>query len=116
MPKCKDGLESINNWRLLTISSIVLRLYTNLIAQRELTVFKLIERQRGFIKAAGCAENGFLTEKIAVKKYMEFSSRMLEHKSLNIQSIRRKMPGKESYNVVFAACILLNETPPKMEK
>lgn len=64
LPKCKEGMDNINNWRPLTISSIVLRLYTNLIAARVLTVFKLNERQRGFIKAAGCAENGYLIEKV----------------------------------------------------
>lgn len=64
LPKGSEGLESINNWRPLTISSVVLRLYTGLIASRVLKEFKINERQRGFIKASGCAENGFLIEKL----------------------------------------------------
>ena len=64
LPKGTEGLDNINNWRPLTISSIVLRLYTNLLASRVLKEFKINERQRGFIKASGCAENGFLIEKV----------------------------------------------------
>ena len=43
---------------------MVLRLYTNIIASRLLAAFKIYERQKGFIKASGCAENGFLIEKV----------------------------------------------------
>lgn len=64
LPKGSTDLDNINNWRPLTISSVVLRLYTNIIASRVLAAFKINERQRGFIKASGCAENGFLIEKV----------------------------------------------------
>ena len=64
LPKGTEGLDSINNWRPLTISSMVLRICTNILATRMLNTFKINERQRGFIKAAGCSENGFLIEEI----------------------------------------------------
>ena len=50
LPKGSEGLDNIYNWRPLTISSILLRV---------LRAFRINERQRGFMKASGCAENGF---------------------------------------------------------
>lgn len=60
LPKGSEGLEDVNNWRPLTISSSVLRLYTNLLARRVLNSCALNPRQRGFIAASGCSENSFL--------------------------------------------------------
>ena len=42
----------------------MLRLYTNILATRVQDTFKINEKQRGFIKVAGCSENGFLIEEI----------------------------------------------------
>lgn len=64
LPKSSEGLEDINNWRPLTISSVLLRLYTSVIARRVLESFNLNERQRGFIAAPGCAENNYLLERV----------------------------------------------------
>lgn len=60
LPKGNDGLEDVNNWRPLTISSSVLRLYTSLLARRVLDSCALNPRQRGLIAASGCSENSFL--------------------------------------------------------
>jgi retron-type reverse transcriptase len=60
LPKGEENLDNINNWRPLTISSVILRLYTSLIAKRVLTSYKINPRQRGFIEASGCSENSTL--------------------------------------------------------
>ncbi len=60
LPKGADNLDIVKNWRPLTISSVLLRLYTNIIAKRVLASFDLNPRQRGFIAAPGCAENSYL--------------------------------------------------------
>ena len=60
----RQGKTLTNLFNTWLLTSIVLRLYTNLLASRVLKEFKINERQRGFIKASGCAENGFLIEKV----------------------------------------------------
>lgn len=60
LPKGNDGLEDVNNWRPLTTSSSVLRLYTNLLASRVLYSCALNQRQWSFLAASGCSENSFL--------------------------------------------------------
>ena len=60
LPKGDTGLDDVNNWRPLTISSVVLRLYTSCLSKRVLETFVLNGRQRGFIDAPGCDENSFL--------------------------------------------------------
>lgn len=57
LPKGSEELHDIGNWRPLTISSVLLRLYTKLLASRLLKATPLNPRQRGFIKAPGCDEN-----------------------------------------------------------
>ena len=64
LPKGTECLDSIINWRPLAISTVVIGIYTNILATRTLNTFKINERQRGFIKAAGCSENGFLIGEI----------------------------------------------------
>lgn len=64
LPKGSEGLDNINNWRPLTISSVLLRLYTSILAKRVLKGFKLNPRQRGFIDSSGCTENNYLLLKI----------------------------------------------------
>lgn len=46
LPKGNESLEDVNNWRSLTISSYVLRLYTSLLARRVLDSCALSPRQR----------------------------------------------------------------------
>lgn len=58
--KGNEGLEDVNNWRPLTISSSVLRLYTSLLGRRVLDRCALNPRQRCFIAARGCSDNSFL--------------------------------------------------------
>jgi len=56
------GTTGLNNWRPLTISSVMLRLYTNILAKRVTKGVPLNPRQRVFIEAPGCSENGFLLQ------------------------------------------------------
>lgn len=49
--------RDINNWRPITIGSIVLRLFSRIITSRLTKVCPISPRQQGFIKPAGCAEN-----------------------------------------------------------
>ena len=80
LPKGSEGLENINNWRPLTISSVLLRLYTNLLARRVLATFDLNPRQRGFIAASGCSENSFLLSEMTehAKKIMNLCVTFLD--------------------------------------
>ena len=64
LPKGTTGLDDVNNWRPLTISSVLLRLYTNILAKRVTKGVPLNPRQRGFIEAPGCSENGFMLQRI----------------------------------------------------
>ena len=64
LPKGATGLDDVNNWRPLTISSVLLRLYTNILAKRVTKGVPLNPRQRGFIEAPGCSENGFMLQRI----------------------------------------------------
>ena len=57
LPKEDPQSLDINHWRPLTISSVLLRLFTKLLAARMAKETPLNPRQRGFIKAAGCDEN-----------------------------------------------------------
>ena len=61
----KDGdANDIGNWRPLTISSIILRCFTAIMAQRFASTVNLHPRQRGFIRANGCFENLFLLRSV----------------------------------------------------
>ncbi|VDI58124.1 Hypothetical predicted protein [Mytilus galloprovincialis] len=64
LPKGTEGLDDINNWRPLTISSVMLRLYTNILASRVLGAIPMNPRQRGFIIAPGCSENSMLIQRV----------------------------------------------------
>jgi hypothetical protein len=64
LPKGTTDLDNMDNWRPLTISSVMLRLYTNILAKRVIKGVPLNPRQRGFIEAPGCFENGFLLQRI----------------------------------------------------
>lgn len=80
LPKGSEGLENVNNWRPLTFSSVLLRLYTNLLARRVLATFDLNPRQRGFIAASGCSENSFLLSEMTehAKKIMNLCVTFLD--------------------------------------
>lgn len=64
LPKGTENLHDINNWRPLTISSVILRLYTKVLARRATQHIHLNPRQRGFIDAPGCSENQLLLQRI----------------------------------------------------
>lgn len=64
LPKGSEGLDDINNWRPLTISSVLPRLYTNVVTGQVSRLVDMNPRQRGFISVPGCGENGFLLEQI----------------------------------------------------
>lgn len=57
LPKKDPASTDIGDWRPLTIASVFLRLYTKVLAARMSQTVPLNPRQRGFIKAPGCAEN-----------------------------------------------------------
>lgn len=52
-----ERLKDLNNWRPITIGSILLRLFSRILTARLTKACPLNPRQRGFIKAAGCSEN-----------------------------------------------------------
>lgn len=59
IPKSTDPMKLavIGNWRPLTISSVVCRTFSGILAKRLSEVCKFHPRQRGFIASPGCAEN-----------------------------------------------------------
>lgn len=59
IPKSTDPMKlaDISNWRPLTISSIICRAFSGILAKRLAEVCKFHPRQRGFIASPGCAEN-----------------------------------------------------------
>ena len=58
LPKKDPSSTNVNDWIPLTIASVMLRLYTKILARRIGDTVPLNPRQQGFIrKAAGCAEN-----------------------------------------------------------
>ncbi len=63
LPKSGDP-TIVNNWRPLTIGTLVLRLYTAMLARRISNAVKLNPRQRGFIPAQSCFENLYLLQGI----------------------------------------------------
>ncbi len=56
--------SKVNNWRPLTIGTLVLRLYMAMLARRISNAVKLNTRQRGFIPAQGCFEKLYLLQGI----------------------------------------------------
>lgn len=57
LPKGDPSSVDIGKWRPLTIGSVLLRIYTKIIASRMSSTVPINPRQRGFIAAAGCTEN-----------------------------------------------------------
>lgn len=60
-----DELQDINGWRPVTIGSLVLRLFTRMLAMRLQRACPLNPRQRGFLAdSSGCAENLVILDEI----------------------------------------------------
>ena len=57
LPKKKDNLGQVGNWRPITITNILIRLYANLWDKRIIRNASLDERQKGFVPVDGCYEN-----------------------------------------------------------
>jgi hypothetical protein len=57
IPKGKEGLDKITNWRPITISSILLRLFNKIIGYRMSKYFEIDKRQLGFTPINGCSMN-----------------------------------------------------------
>lgn len=64
IPKGCDNLDDLGNWRPITMSSVIVRLYLKILAARLSSSVKLNPRQRGFIDAAGCLENVTILDSI----------------------------------------------------
>ncbi|KAK9535979.1 hypothetical protein VZT92_005804 [Zoarces viviparus] len=64
LPKTMEPkkLSDINEWRPITIGSMVLRLFSRLLTRRLAKACPLHPRQRGFIAAPGCADNLMILE------------------------------------------------------
>jgi hypothetical protein len=101
LPKGENNLDNINNWRPLTISSVILRLYTSLIAKRVLTAYKINPRQRGFIEASGCSENSTLLSAViddAKRNHKELHVTFLDlAKAFDTVSHKHIVAGLERY-------------------
>jgi hypothetical protein len=57
LPKGKDDLINIKNWRPITIASILIRLYNKILARRMQSVFCTNSRQTGFKPVNGVGQN-----------------------------------------------------------
>uniref|UniRef100_A0A3P9NEF4 ribonuclease H n=1 Tax=Poecilia reticulata TaxID=8081 RepID=A0A3P9NEF4_POERE len=59
VPKCleEDKLESIENWRPITLSSVILRLFSKLLSDRIQEACPTHQSQKGFLKGEGCGSN-----------------------------------------------------------
>ena len=57
IPKGNQGLDNITNWRPITISSILLRLFNKIIGYRMSKFFEIDKRQMGFTPINGCSMN-----------------------------------------------------------
>ncbi|KAK9535981.1 hypothetical protein VZT92_005806 [Zoarces viviparus] len=57
-------LSDINQWRPITIASIVLRLFSRVLPNRMTTACSIHLRQRGFVKSPGCSEKLMILENL----------------------------------------------------
>lgn len=64
IPKTKENLDNVKNWRPLTISSIFLRVFNKILAQRISNRVELHGTQRGFSRIDGCFANCITLEGI----------------------------------------------------
>jgi len=63
-----DKLGDINNWRPITIGSVVLRLFLRILTGRLTVSCPIHPRQRGFIASPGCSENTLLAGVMKMSK------------------------------------------------
>ena len=71
LPKGTTELQNIGNWRPLSISSVIMRLYTKILAKRLTKAVSLHPSQRGFIPAPGVEQNSVLLEHLIRKQKKE---------------------------------------------
>ena len=71
LPKGTTDMLNISNWRPLSISSVLLRLYTKSLAKRLTSAINLHPSQRGFIPAPGVEQNSILLEHLIRKQKKE---------------------------------------------
>ena len=71
LPKGTTDMQNIGNWRPLSISSVLLRLYTKILAKRLTNAVSLHHSQRGFIPAPGVEQNSVLLEHLIRKQKKE---------------------------------------------
>uniref|UniRef100_A0A1B6DXY6 Reverse transcriptase domain-containing protein n=1 Tax=Clastoptera arizonana TaxID=38151 RepID=A0A1B6DXY6_9HEMI len=64
IPKPGKDLANVENWRPITISSVLARVYSGLLEGRLRKVVKLSERQKGFMPVNGCFQNCFIFDEI----------------------------------------------------
>lgn len=57
IPKGNQDLDKVTNWRPITISSILLRIFNKIMASRLSKFFRIDERQLGFTPINGCSMN-----------------------------------------------------------
>jgi len=57
IPKKTHGLEHSSNWRPITISSVIARLFHRIIAKRLVSKLNLNERQKAFLPTDSCSSN-----------------------------------------------------------
>lgn len=57
IPKVGTDLTDVKNWRPITVSSMISRIYSGLIERRLRSVIKQSERQKGFTEENGCYSN-----------------------------------------------------------
>jgi hypothetical protein len=64
LPKGKDDLDKIKNWRPITISSLLIRIYNKILAKRMSSVFHTSSKQTGFKPVNGVGQNVALLHNI----------------------------------------------------
>lgn len=57
LPKGKDNLDNIKNWRPITIASVLIRIYNKILARRMQNVFRTNSKQTGFKPVNGVGQN-----------------------------------------------------------
>ena len=60
LPKSKTDLETLNNWRPLTIGGTAIRLFCKILAARINNAIPISNSQKGFQEVPGCAHNIFI--------------------------------------------------------
>lgn len=70
-PKGATDMQNIGNWRLLSISSVLLRLYTKILAKRLTSAIRLHPSQRSFTPVPGVKQNSVLLEHLIWKQKKE---------------------------------------------